>query len=69
MMDITSDRILKITGKVALKLSQIDNKIIGFTVTGNKASACKKLVNAGYEAELIGYGFIKISNVNYTNAY
>ena len=24
-----------------------------------------KLYNAGYNAEMIGYGFIKVSNINY----
>ncbi len=63
--DISIDTIRKITGKAVLKFSIIDHSIIGFTVTGNKQSACKKLYNAGYNAEMIGYGFIKVSNINY----
>lgn len=59
--DILIDTIRKITGKAVLKFSIIDHSIIGFTVTGNKQSACKKL----YNAEMIGYGFIKVSNINY----
>ena len=63
--NISIDIIRKTTGKAVLKLSIIDHSIIGFTVTGNKQSACKKLCNAGYNAEMIGYGFIKVSNINY----
>jgi hypothetical protein len=65
MKQITIDTIRKITGKAVLKFSLIDHSIIGFTVTGNKTAACKKLVNAGYDAQQIGYGFIKIKNVQY----
>lgn len=62
---ISIDTIRKITGKAVLKFSLIDHSIIGFTVTGNKQSACKKLKDAGYNAEMIGYGFIKVSNITY----
>lgn len=63
--DISIENIRKITGKAVLKFSLIDSSIIGFTVTGNKQSACKKLVSNGYDAVMIGYGFIKVSNINY----
>ncbi len=69
MQPISNSLINKITGRAPLKLSVISHNIIGFTVLGRKDVVCKKLIAAGYEAEEIGYGFIRVKNVIFDNPY